>query len=236
MKLGELATLRGEFEGAGELLEGALREACSLGDSSLEVAARAALARIELERRNYAGVMEITEEVRVALPEAGLWREDFLTTAMRALAHLDLGEEPQAWEETARLEQLYQGKDGWFEGRPEGDVVRMRIIHLDGDAELAAMIGKQGIREAAGRDPYGEGLLQLQCARVTASIDPAAAWSAAERAVEVFEALGAQPMLGRAKGFLARLSGSARDRERSSEPIRGRSVGGAEGELDRLGS
>jgi hypothetical protein len=125
------------------------------------------------------------------------------------LAYLELGDELQAWQEAARLEQLYQGKEGWFERRPEGDAVRIRVIDLDSDSWLAGMVAQQGIGETADKDPYGEAFLQFHSAHVLARAQPAEARAAVERAVELFEKLGAQPMLARAQKLLAEMPEAA---------------------------
>lgn len=205
--LAELLTLRGEFDRARHLLDSALALAGELNDPAHDVRVRARAARLELERGDFPGVIALTEEIREILPEVGAWREDFLTTAIRALAYLETGDELQAWQEAARLEQLYRGKEGWFEGRAEGDAVRMRVIDLDSDPGLASVIAGQGIREMKDKDPYGEAFLQYHRARVTARTDPKEARTAAERAVALFTDLGAEPMRDRAERLLARLSG-----------------------------
>ena len=59
--------------------------------------------------------------------------------------------------------------------------------------------------ETTEKDPYGEGFLQYHQAHVLARSQPAEARLAVERAVELFEKLGAAPMVGKAKKMLARL-------------------------------
>ncbi|MEE9133137.1 MAG: AAA family ATPase [Gemmatimonadota bacterium] len=199
--IAELLTLRGEFDRALDLFTSGLRLAQELDDQRLARRCRTGIARLEFERGDYARVLEQTEEIRKTLPESGAWRDDFQTTAVRALAYLELGDELQAWQEAARLEQLYQGKEGWFERRAEGDAVRIRVIDLDSDAWLAGTVADQGIGETADKDPYGEGFLQYHRACVLARARPAEARQAVERAVELFTKLGAAPMLRRAQQF-----------------------------------
>ncbi len=202
VNIAELLTLRGEFDRARRLFETGLREAEELDDASLARRCRVGIARLEFERGDYAMVLELTEEIRGLLPESGAWRENFQTTAIRALAYLELGDELQAWQEASQLEQLYQGKEGWFERRAEGDAVRIRVIDLDSDAWLAGVVAQQGIGETTEKDPYGEGFLQYHQAQVFARAKPGEARTSAERAVELFEKLGAIPMLERARQLL----------------------------------
>jgi tetratricopeptide (TPR) repeat protein len=203
--IAELLTLRGDFDRALHLFRSGLQLAEELDDQSLALRCRTGIARLAFERGDYAAVLEATDEVRQLLPESGAWREEFQSTAIRALAHLELGDELQAWQEAARLEQLYQGKEGWFERRAEGDAVRIRVIDLDSDAWLAGMVAQQGIGETTEIDPYGEGFLQYHQAHVLARAQPAEARLAAERAVELFEQLGAAPMLARARQLVEEL-------------------------------
>lgn len=199
VNIAELLTLRGEFDRALGLLNSGLRLAEELDDQPLARRCRTGVARLEFERGDYSSVLERTEEIRKVLPESGAWKVDFQTTAIRALAYLELGDELQAWQEAARLEQLYQGKEGWFERRAEGDAVRIRVIDLDSDAWLAGTVAEQGIGETADKDPYGEGFLQYHRAHVLARAQPGDARQAAERAVELFRQLGAVPMYRRAQ-------------------------------------
>jgi tetratricopeptide (TPR) repeat protein len=197
--IAELLTLRGEFDRATHLFNSGLQLAEELEDPSLSLRCRIGIARLEFERGEYTSVLKMTEEIRELLPPSGAWKADFQTTAIRALAYLETGDELQAWQEAARLEQLYQGKEGWFERRAEGDAVRIRVIDLDSDAWLAGMVAQQGIGETTETDPYGEGFLQYHQAQVLARAKPAEARVAAERAVVLFEQLGAAPMLARAR-------------------------------------
>jgi tetratricopeptide (TPR) repeat protein len=199
VSIAELLTLRGEFDRARALFKSGLELAEELDDQALTLRCRVGIARMEFERGDYPTVLEHTEAIRELLPESGAWREDFQTTTIRALAYLELGDELQAWQEAARLERLYQGKEGWFERRAEGDAVRIRVIDLDSDAWLAGAVARQGIGETADKDPYGEGFLQYHRACVLARAQPEEARQAAERAVELFARLGAEPMLKRAK-------------------------------------
>ncbi len=208
VNIADLLTLRGDFQRALEVFRSGLRTAQDLDDQRLARRCRTGIARLEFERGDYARVLELTEEIRKLLPESGAWRENFQTTAIRALAYLELGDELQAWQEAARLEQLYQGKEGWFERRAEGDAVRMRVIDLDDDAWLAGTVARQGIGETADKDPYGEGFLQYHRACVMARAKPAEARQAVTRAVELFAKLGATPMLTRAKQLNDSLSES----------------------------
>ncbi|UCF21384.1 MAG: AAA family ATPase [Gemmatimonadota bacterium] len=217
--IADLLTLRGEFARARQLYQSGLQLAEELDDQSLALRCRVGMARLEFERGHYAAVLELTEGVRKLLPDSGAWREDFQTSAIRALAYLELGDELQAWQEATRLEQLYQGKEGWFERRAEGDAVRIRVIDLDEDAWLAGMVAKQGIGETAEKDLYGEGFLQYHQAHVLARARPSDARTAAERAVELFAKLGADPMLGRASKLLSELPAGASD---DSEPVKGK--------------
>jgi tetratricopeptide (TPR) repeat protein len=203
--IADLLTLRGEFDRALSLFESGLKLAGELEDAQLARRCRTGIARLEFERGNYPAVLELTDQIREILPDVGAWRDDFQTTAIRALAYLELGDELQAWHEAARLEQLYQGKEGWFERRAEGDAVRMRVIDLDSDAWLAGMVAQQGIGETVDKDPYGEGFLQYHQALVLSRTRPAEARQAAERAVELFGRLGAEPMLKRARRLIDRL-------------------------------
>ncbi len=207
--IADLLTLRGEFARARQLFQSGLQLAEELDDQSLALRCRVGMARLEFERGNYAAVLEMTESVRKSLPDSGAWREDFQTSAIRALAYLESGDELQAWQEATRLEQLYQGKEGWFERRAEGDAVRIRVIDLDEDAWLAGMVAKQGIGETAEKDLYGEGFLQYHQAHVLAKARPGDARAAAERAVELFAKLGADPMLERARKLLGELPSRA---------------------------
>lgn len=202
VNIAELRTLRGQFDRAVPLFQSGLKLAQELEDTQLARRCRTGIARLEFERGNYPAVLELTDQIREVLPDAGAWRDDFQTTAIRALAYLELGDELQAWQEAVRLEQLYQGKEGWFERRAEGDAVRMRVIDLDSDAWLAGMVAQQGIGETADKDPYGEGFLQYHQAHVLSRTRPAEARQAAERAVELFGRLGAEPMLRRARRLL----------------------------------
>lgn len=202
VNIAELLTLRGEFDRALRLFRSGLHVAEELDDPSLARRCRTGMARLEFERGDYAAVLEQTEKIREVLPESGAWRDDFQTTAIRALAYLELGDEVQAWHEAARLEQLYQGKEGWFERRAEGDAVRIRVIDLDSDAWLAGMVAQQGIGETVDKDPYGEGFLRYHQAHVLAREKPAEARAAAQRAVELFTKLAAAPMLTRAQRWL----------------------------------
>jgi tetratricopeptide (TPR) repeat protein len=206
VNIADLLTLRGDFQRALEVFRSGLRTAQELDDQRLARRCRTGIARLEFERGDYARVLELTEEIRKLLPESGAWRENFQTTAIRALAYLELGDELQAWQEAARLEQLYQGKEGWFERRAEGDAVRMRVIDLDDDAWLAGTVARQGIGETADKDPYGEGFLQYHRACVMARAKPAEARQAVVRAIELFAKLGATPMLTRAKQLSESLS------------------------------
>lgn len=199
VNIAELLTLRGDFERAERMFTSALRLAEELDDQRLARRCETAIARLEFERGDYGAVLQLTEEIRKRLPESGAWKENFQTTAIRALSYLELGDELQAWHEAVSLERLYQGKDGWFERRAEGDAVRIRVIDLDSDAWLAGMVAQQGIGETADKDPYGEGFLQYHQAQVLARAQPQEAVAAAERAVELFEQLGAVPMLTRAR-------------------------------------
>lgn len=217
VNIAELLTLRGEFDRALRLFISSLELAEELDDQSLARRCRTGMARLEFERGNYAAVLEQTEAIRQLLPESGAWRDDFQTTAIRALAYLELGDEVQAWHEAARLEQLYQGKEGWFERRAEGDAVRIRVIDLDSDAWLAGMVAQQGIGETVDKDPYGEGFLRYHQAHVLAREKPAEAREAAERAVELFTKLGAAPMLTRAQSWLDELPDFAPGTEEPSE-------------------
>ena len=206
VNIADLLTLRGDFQRALEVFKSGLRTAQELDDQRLARRCRTGIARLEFERGDYARVLELTEEIRKLLPESGAWRENFQTTAIRALAYLELGDELQAWQEAARLEQLYQGKEGWFERRAEGDAVRIRVIDLDDDAWLAGTVARQGIGETADKDPYGEGFLQYHRACVMARAKPAEARQAVARAVELFEKLRAMPMLVRARQLSESLS------------------------------
>lgn len=199
VNIADLLTLRGDFQRALDVFKSGLRTAQELDDQRLERRCRTGIARLEFERGDYARVLELTEAIRKLLPESGAWRENFQTTAIRALSYLEMGDELQAWQEAARLEQLYQGKEGWFERRAEGDAVRIRVIDLDDDAWLAGTVARQGIGETMDKDPYGEGFLQYHRACVMARAKPAEARQAVARAVELFEKLGATPMLTRAK-------------------------------------
>jgi len=203
--IAELLTLRGEFDRALHLFNSGLALAEELEDSSLALRCRIGIARLEFERGDYTSVLKMTEEIGKLLPTSGAWKADFQTTAIRALAYLETGDELQAWQEAARLEQLYQGKEGWFERRAEGDAVRIRVIDLDSDAWLAGMVAQQGIGETTETDPYGEGFLQYHQAQVLARAQPAEARVAAERAVALFEQLGAAPMLARARQLMEEL-------------------------------
>ncbi len=202
--IAELRTFKGSFDEARDLYNTALRLADELEDQSLVLRCRAGQARLEFERGNYAKVLELTEAIRKDLPESGAWREDFHTTAVRALSYLELGDELQLWQEAARLEQLYQGRGGWFERRAEGDAVRIRVIDLDSDSWLVGMVADQGLGETADKDLYGEGFLQYHRA-ITVRAEPADARKAAERAEEIFAMLGAEPMLKRTRELLAEL-------------------------------
>lgn len=197
--IAELSTLRGEFDRALHLFNSGLQLAEELEDPSLALRCRIGIARLEFERGDYTSVLRMTEEIRKLLPTSGAWKADFQTTSIRALAYLETGDELQAWQEAARLEQLYQGKEGWFERRAEGDAVRIRVIDLDSDAWLAGMVAQQGIGETTETDPYGEGFLQYHQAQVLARAKPAEARVAIERAIVLFEQLGAAPMLARAR-------------------------------------
>ncbi|KPK56593.1 MAG: hypothetical protein AMS21_12615 [Gemmatimonas sp. SG8_38_2] len=199
VNIADLLTLRGEFDRALGLFKSGLSLAEELDDQPLARRCRTGVARLEFERGDYGLVLKQTEGIRKLLPESGAWKVDFQTTAVRALAYLELGDELQAWQEAARLEQLYQGKEGWFERRAEGDAVRIRVIDLDSDAWLAGTVAQQGIGETADKDPYGEGFLQYHRAHVLARAKPAEAREAAERAVDLFAKLGAAPMLKRAQ-------------------------------------
>jgi tetratricopeptide (TPR) repeat protein len=201
VNIAELLTLRGEFDRAAQLFTSGLELTEELDDQPLARRCRTGIARLDFERGEYASVLERTEEIRKELPESGAWKDDFQTTAVRALAYLELGDELQAWQEAVRLEQLYQGKEGWFERRGEGDAVRIRVIDLDSDDWLAGAVAQQGIGETADKDPYGEGFLQYHRACVLARAQPAQAREAVERAVELFAKLGANPMLKRAQQF-----------------------------------
>jgi tetratricopeptide (TPR) repeat protein len=203
--IAELLTLRGEFERAMRLFNSGLQQATELEDDPLILRCETGVARLEFERGDYASVLERTDAIRGRLPESGAWKIDFQTTAIRALAYLELGDELQAWQEAARLEQLYQGKEGWFERRAEGDAVRLRVIDLDGDSWLAGMVAQQGIGETVDKDPYGEGFLQYHQAHVLARARAAEARGAVDRAIELFEKLGAAPMLARARRMLSQL-------------------------------
>lgn len=209
VNIADLLTLRGDFQRALEVFKSGLRTAQELDDQRLERRCRTGIARLEFERGDYARVLELTEEIRKLLPESGAWRENFQTTAIRALSYLEMGDELQAWQEAARLEQLYQGKEGWFERRGEGDAVRIRVIDLDDDAWLAGTVARQGIGETMDKDPYGEAFLQYHRACVLARAKPAEARQAVARAVELFEKLGATPMLTRAIQLSDDLSASA---------------------------
>lgn len=209
VNIADLLTLRGDFQRALEVFRSGLRTAQELDDQRLARRCRTGIARLEFERGDYARVLELTEEIRRLLPESGAWRENFQTTAIRALAYLEMGDELQAWQEAARLEQLYQGKEGWFERRAEGDAVRMRVIDLDDDAWLAGTVARQGIGETVDKDPYGEGFLQYHRACVMARAKPTEARQAVTRAVELFAKLGATPMLTRAQQLSASLSEAA---------------------------
>jgi tetratricopeptide (TPR) repeat protein len=203
--IAELLTLRGEFDRALHLFKSGLQLAEELEDPSLALRCRVGIARLEFERGEYTSVLAMTEEIRKVVPPSGAWKADFQTTSIRALAYLETGDELQAWQEAARLEQLYQGKEGWFERRAEGDAVRIRVIDLDSDAWLAGMVAQQGIGETTETDPYGEGFLQYHQAQVLARAKPAEARVAAERAVVLFEQLGAAPMLARARQLVQEL-------------------------------
>jgi tetratricopeptide (TPR) repeat protein len=203
--IADLLTLRGEFDRALRLYKSGLQLAEELDDDSLALRCRTGIARLEFERADYSAVLELTEQIRKVLPASGAWKADFLITAVRALAYLELGDELQAWQEAARLEQLYQGKEGWFERRAEGDAVRIRVIDLDSDSWLAGMVAQQGIGETVDTDLYGEGFLQYHQAHVLARAQPAEARTAAERSIELFDRLGAAPMLARAKQLLDEL-------------------------------
>jgi tetratricopeptide (TPR) repeat protein len=198
VNIADLLTLRGDFDRGLELFKSGLQTAEELDDQRLAHRCLTGIARLDFERGNYAGVLEKTEEIRKTLPESGAWKENFLTTAIRALAYLELGDELKAWQEAARLEQLYQGKEGWFEHRAEGDAVRIRVIDLDSDAWLAGTVAQQGIGETADKDPYGEGFLQYHRSCVLARAQPAEARRAVDRAIELFTVLDATPMLNRA--------------------------------------
>jgi tetratricopeptide (TPR) repeat protein len=208
VNIADLLTLRGDFQRALDVFKSGLRTAQELDDQRLERRCRTGIARLEFERGDYARVLELTEEIRKLLPESGAWRENFQTTAIRALSYLEMGDELQAWQEAARLEQLYQGKEGWFERRAEGDAVRIRVIDLDDDAWLAGTVARQGIGETMDKDPYGEGFLQYHRACVMARAKPAEAHQAVTRAIELFEKLGATPMLSRARQLSEGLSPS----------------------------
>ena len=203
--IADLLTLRGEFDRALRLYKTGLQLAEELDDDPLALRCRTGIARLEFERADYSAVLELTEQIRKVLPASGAWKADFLITAVRALAYLELGDELQAWQEAARLEQLYQGKEGWFERRAEGDAVRIRVIDLDSDSWLAGMVAQQGIGETVDTDLYGEGFLQYHQAHVLARAQPAEARTAAERSIELFDKLGAAPMLARAKQLLDEL-------------------------------
>jgi tetratricopeptide (TPR) repeat protein len=207
--IAELKTFRGEFTEAEEAYKEGLRLAEELDDTALVLRLHAGLARLEFERGDYAAVLELTEAIRERLPDSGAWREDFHTTAVRALAYLELGDELQAWQEAVRLEQLYQGKEGWFERRAEGDAVRIRVIDLDADSWLAGMVADQGIGETTDKDLYGEGFLQYHRACVLSRNKPGDARAAAERAEEIFSKLAAKPMLNRARELLNTLPADA---------------------------
>lgn len=217
VNIADLLTLRGDFLRALEVFKSGLRTAQELDDQRLERRCRTGIARLEFERGDYARVLELTEEIRKLLPESGAWRENFQTTAIRALSYLELGDELQAWQEAARLEQLYQGKEGWFERRAEGDAVRIRVIDLDDDAWLAGTVARQGIGETMDKDPYGEAFLQYHRACVLARAKPAEARQAVARAVELFEKLGATPMLTRARQLSDDLLASADARRDGSD-------------------
>ncbi len=220
ISIGELLTLRGKYEQALGQLNSALKSAAKLEDERLARLCRTGLARLDFERGNYASVLEQTDEIRKSLPESGAWREDFHTTAMRALSYLELGDELQAWQEAARLEQLYQGKEGWFAGRAEGDAVRIRVIDLDSDLWLAGMVAQHGIGETA-EDPYGEGYLQYHRACVLARLKPAEAREAVSRAVELFSQLDAAPMLNRARQLGKELETAESEAEDQREVVDG---------------
>jgi tetratricopeptide (TPR) repeat protein len=205
VNIAELLTLRGDFNRAERMFKVGIQQATELDDELLTLRCRTSTARLEFERGDYAAVLEQTDGIRKLLPESGAWKIDFQTTAIRALAYLELGDELQAWQEAARLEQLYQGKEGWFERRAEGDAVRTRVIDLDSDAWLAGMVAQQGIGETADKDPYGEGFLQYHQAHVLARKKPAEARLAVERAVELFEKLGAEPMAANARRLLGEM-------------------------------
>ncbi len=217
LNIAELATLRGDFERAQKLFDSGLQMAQKIKAEPLALRSRVGLSRMEFERGDYGAVLEMTDRIREVMPDSGAWREDFQTTAIRALSHLEHGDELQAWREAARLEQLFQGKAGWFERRAEGDAVRIRVIDLDSDTWLAGMVARQGIGETADKDPYGEGFLQYHQACVQARGNPAAARKAAERAIQLFSELGAHPMLGRAQRLLAELPASASTAEEQAD-------------------
>ncbi|MGD8866110.1 MAG: AAA family ATPase [Gemmatimonadales bacterium] len=217
VNIADLLTLRGDFLRALEVFKSGLRTAQELDDQRLERRCRTGIARLEFERGDYARVLELTEEIRKLLPESGAWRENFQTTAIRALSYLEMGDELQAWQEAARLEQLYQGKEGWFERRAEGDAVRIRVIDLDDDAWLAGTVARQGIGETMDKDPYGEAFLQYHRACVLARAKPAEARQAVARAIELFEKLGATPMLTRATQLSDDLLASADARPDESD-------------------
>ncbi len=214
--IAELATLRGQFERARELFELGLEAAEDMEDQALVLRCRTGIARLEFERGDYAAVLVLTEQIRDLLPETGAWRVNFQATTIRALAYLELGDEVQAWQEAVRLEQLYQGKEGWFERRAEGDAVRIRVIELDDDAWLAGMVAQQGIGETTEKDAYGEAFLQYHQGCVLSRAKPDEARAAAERAVELFEKLGAAPMLGRARQLLSELPGDSAEIQSAS--------------------
>lgn len=219
VRVAELETLRGQFEPARERLRAALSRARELTNPAPAFRVRTSLARLQFEEGDYAGVVDWTDAIRRDLPETGFWREEFVITAIRALSYLHLGDELQAWQEAAALEQLYQGKEGWFEGRAEGDAVRLRVIDLDADPGLASMIADQAIRELEGKDPYGEAFLQYHRAVVMSRTDRATARRSIERAVELLERLGARPMLERARSLSAEIeAGDDRTVAPSPEP------------------
>jgi tetratricopeptide (TPR) repeat protein len=221
VNIADLLTLKGEFDRALRLYESGTRQAGELDDELLKLRCQTGAARLEFERGDYATVLEQTEKIRKELPSSGAWKIDFQTTAIRALAYLELGDELQAWQEAAQLEQLYQGREGWFDRRAEGDAVRIRVIDLDSDSWLAGMVAQQGIGETTEKDPYGEGFLQYHQAHVLARNQPAEARQAVERAVELFEKLGAAPMVDKAKKMLAQLPEAE---AKGSEPSGGQEI------------
>ncbi|NIR42512.1 MAG: AAA family ATPase [Gemmatimonadetes bacterium] len=222
--IAELLTLRGEFDRAMRLFKSGLQQATELEDEPLILRSQTGVARLEFERGDYASVLELTEKIRNHLPDSGAWKIDFQTTAIRALAYLELGDELQAWQEAARLEQLYQGKEGWFERRAEGDAVRIRVIYLDGDSWLAGMVAQQGIAETVDKDPYGEGFLRYHQAHILGRDQPGEARKAVERAIELFGKLGAAPMAARARRLSSQLP--------EADPLEADAGGGGEDDID----